>query len=786
MVEISFFVQLPLNTPEGEIIYISTLDEVTGLGVNAQAHPLEPALGEDNLDQGPIYKTNLTVPRGTIIKYRYTRQNQYAIIEHTEADEQVRYRLVKAENPMEIRDVVSKWSDTEYYWSEPGRISGTIKDAYTGNPVPGLLISAGGVQAFTTASGSYMLTGLPPGIHNLVAYAPDGSYQEIQQGAEVASQANTEANLTVDRREFVDITFLVSVPFGTPEDSVRLVGNLYQLGNTFGNLPGGMNTIPSRMPKLTYASDNLYGIILSLPVGAEIKYKYSLGDGFWNAEHELDGSFKIRRFFVPDQPIQVEDQVLTWNSGGKESITFDLWTPEDTPADEEIYIQFNPYGWTTPLPMTELGPNHWVFILFSPFDIISDLSYRYCRESGCGITDDISTQGDTFQGRDVSPSAESQYIADNVESWSWLNTSMPLEEIPLPSIQSRGEDFITAVELMPGSNATDYAEISEAIPGLFHLNAGWVVLTPTWSFTHQVPPVIEPDPNKDPLWLDISEINNRAKISGLRTAIHPQPHFEKTPEIWWSSAPRDFSWWNSWFDQYHNFAVHFAEVAEQQGAEVLILGGDWLTPALPGGKLENGDPSGVPADSEIRWEEILEDVNSHFSGTIAWNMSLPKHDNKPGFFEYIDQIHLNWTPDLQSADLASLEVLINLSQDSIDGEINDFWDDWFQEDQKDLILRISYPSASNWTNTCPIDQDIPCYQLADFSYPAPDLPEVDLDFSLQARVYTSLISTAVKKSWVSGIIANGYYAPAILHDKSISIHGKPAELILSQWFLVLK
>ena len=59
MVEVNFYVQLPLNTPDGEIIYISTLDEVTGLGVNAQAHPLEPAFGEENLDQGSVYKTTL-------------------------------------------------------------------------------------------------------------------------------------------------------------------------------------------------------------------------------------------------------------------------------------------------------------------------------------------------------------------------------------------------------------------------------------------------------------------------------------------------------------------------------------------------------------------------------------------------------------------------------------------------------------------------------------------------------------------------------------------------------
>lgn len=786
LVEIIFYVQLPLNTPEGEIIYLSTLDEVTGLGVNAQAHPLEPALGEQNLDQGPIYKTTLTVPKHSIIKYRYTRQNQYAVIEHTQSDEQVRYRIVQAENPLEIRDVVSKWSDTDYYWPEPGRISGIINDEATGKPVPGLLVSAGGVQAFTTASGSYMLPGLPPGVHNLVVYAPDGSYQEVQQGAEVASQANTEANLTVISRDLVDVTFVVSVPIGTPEDSVRLVGNLYQLGNTFGNLPGGMNTVPSRMPKMTYAGDNIYGIILSLPVGAEIRYKYSLGDGFWNAEHEEDGSFRIRRILVPDQPTQIDEQVLTWKSGSKDSITFDLWTPDDTPPGEDIYIQFNPYGWTTPLPMTELGPNHWVFILFSPFDILSDLSYRYCREGGCGITDDNKTQGVSSEGRAVSPSAEPLYIADNVDNWSWLETDLPIETIPLPTIISRGESFFAGIEIMPGSKAADSVQIAEAIPDIKQLNASWVIFTPTWSFTHQVPPVIEPDPNQDPLWQDLTEMTSIAAANGLRTAIHPQPHFRISPDQWWSSAPRDFSWWNSWFDQYHGFALHFAEAAEQQGAEVLILGGDWLLPALPGGKLPNGEPSGVPADSDLRWIQILEDVKSRFSGTIAWTMSLPNKENIPGYLNLIDQIHLNWTPDLQSADSSSLEDLINIAQTSLNGEINQFWNDWLREQDIELVIRLYYPSATGWTSSCPNDEGLLCYQLADFTEPAPDLPGIDIDFSLQARVYTSLISTAANKSWISGIIARGYYAPAILHDKSISIHGKPAEIILSQWFAGLK
>ncbi len=786
LVEVIFYVQIPLNTPEGEIIYLSTLDEVTGLGVNATAHPMEPALGEANIDQGLIYQTTLTVPQHTIIKYRYTRQNQYAVIEHTQADEQVRYRMAQADNPLEIRDVVSKWSDTSYYWPEPGRISGIISNATTGEPVPGMLVIGGGVQAFTTASGSYMLPGLPPGIHNLVVYAPDGSYQEIQQGAEVASQANTAANLTITPRECVDVTFLVNVPIGTPENSVRLVGNLYQLGNTFGNLPGGMNTIPSRMPKLTYTGDNHYGIIVSLPVGAEIRYKYTLGDGFWNAEHNVDDTFNMRRFIVPDQPVQFTDEVLTWKSGTKDSITFDLWTPEYTPVDDRVYIQFNPYGWTTPLPMTEVAPNHWVFILFSPFDILSDLTYRYCREGECGIADDAATAGFYPEGRSVSPSAEPQYIADTVEDWAWLE-SIPFEvTAPLPAITPRGEDFITGIEFMPGSKAADSIQITSAIPEIVNLNSEWIILTPTWSFTHQAPPVIEPDPNQDPLWIDLSTMTSTAFSQGLHVAIHPQLHFPEAVPDWWLNAPLDFSWWNSWFDQYHAFAIHYAETAQIQGADMLILGGDWLSPALPGGKLMDGAPSGVPADSELRWIEIMNDVNARFSGTIAWSMSLPSGDKAPDYFEHVDQVHLNWNPGLAITPETTLEELVNTANLSLDGDVYEFWSNWLKPDNKLLVLRVLYPSVSGWNPDCYYDGDGPCYSISTFTSPAPIVMEYDTGFSEQALAYQAFLSTAPKKNWVSGIISRGYYAPAVLHDKSISIHGKPAEDLLRKWFLSLK
>jgi len=645
-----------------------------------------------------------------------------------------------------------------------------------------VLVTAGGVQAHTTANGSFLLSGLPPGVHNLVAYALDGRYQIGQQGAQVASQANTEAILELTPREYVDTTFVVEVPRGTPKGSVRLAGNLYQLGNTFGNFTGGMNTLPARMPTLTQIDETHYGIILSLPVGAEIRYKYTLGDGFWNAEHKENGEFRVRRFLVPEEPIQREDTVVSWTAGEKGPITFDLTTPSHTPDNEEIHIQFNPFGWTTPLPMLKAGPNHWVYILYSPLNIISDLQYRYCRGGECGIADDAETMGASASGREVTISNEQVFQKDQVREWAWLEEDLSNPSLsPLPPDAQRGE-FITGLELMPGHTPAQTDQLLDVMKGVKSLNPRWIIITPTWSFTHQKPPVLEPRANQDWLWLELQTAINTAKAQGLKVALYPHPHFPSTAEDWWLSAPRDFSWWNSWFDQYYRFALHFADAAENQNIDMLILGGEWLGPSLPGGRLKNGNLSGVPADADLRWEKLLIDVQERYQGTTAWAMSLPRNKTKPRYIEHIDQVHLAWSPPLTGDDPVSLEEKTAAAEEALGENVYPFWETWIKPGNKNLVLSVAYPSVEGGTRQCLEVEGDTCLSPSSLNEPAPNLPDLPTNFQGQTQAYQANLMAISDQDWISGLISRGYYAPVVLHDASISIHGKPAAEVIKVWF----
>ena len=90
----------------------------------------------------------------------------------------------------------------------------------------------------------------------------------------------------------------------------------------------------------------------------------------------------------------------------------------------------------------------------------------------------------------------------------------------------------------------------------------------------------------------------------MNVALKPSPNFPINASEWWSSSPRDFAWWIVWFERYSQFAIHHADLAQQSGANKLILGGNWVFPALPEGVVPTGLPSGVPSDAETRWREI--------------------------------------------------------------------------------------------------------------------------------------------------------------------------------------
>ncbi len=753
---INFHAEVPNDTPPAETVYLTLLDEVTGLALNAKPYPMQlvqlpPETAATRATR--LYIISLPFAIGSVVKYRYERtSNMIRVGEHTADGSPVRYRLFNVQGPATVEDVVSRWTDTTF--NQPsGRISGRATDASSGAPVPNLLVTAGGAQTITTSDGSFLLEGLPPGVHNLVALALDGSYSTFQQGARVAPDSTTPAPVQLTAVPSISGIFIITVPKGSPPAvPVRLAGNLYTLGNTFATLTGGMSSMATNMPVLEPLPDGRYRLTLSLPVGADIRYKYTLGDGFWNAEHRGNGEFRLRQIVVPPRNFLVEEIVETWHAGSPNSLTFDVTVPADTPQDDFVSIQFNPlFGWTEPIPMWKLGSQRWGYILYSPLNLPGNFNYRYCRNNQCGTGDDAITPGLYGQGRPLEISPEPKVQTDQVNAWADFSAGASATQPLTGTVTGRGASFWAGVEFQPAYHPSWRAHLPQAVEQVRGMGANWLVLTPTWSFGQSppgnTPPVLAAFPGYDMLWFDLEEAIQLAQAQNLKVALFPTPRFLLDVDEWWQSALRDESWWVVWFEQYRSFVLHHADLAARTSAPALILGGEWVTPALPEGLLSDGSPSGVPADIETQWRSLLSEVRQHYSGSLLWALPDQAVSAPPPFLSQFDQVYalLTVTPEQQAAAAQGTDLSAQITQ-QLDASLQPLQATL----GKPFVLALSIPA--------------------------------DPDLQAQFNTYSILLQAIDSRNWISGFVTRFFYPPLALQDRGPSIHGKPASQLLGYWF----
>lgn len=771
--EVSFSVFLPAPLAEGETLVISILDEVTGLALNAANYPLQAV-------DTQTYTISLPLPLNAVVKYRYALIGSFTAQEIASADTLVRYRLYHVTGPGVVQDWISGWTGQPYSGTT-GSIQGLVLTAESGTPIPNILVTAGGMQTLTDASGRFYLEGLSPGVHNLVVYALDGTYQTFQQGALIAGDLITPVQVGLIPAPMVNVTFNVSVPENTVRGApIRLAGNLQQLGNSFGDLTGGMSVVADRMPVMTALADGRYSLTMHLPVGAYVRYKYTLGDGFWNAEHKENGEYRLRAIVIPSGDVTINDTVETWQAGSSAPILFDVTIPSNTPAGDIVYIQFNPFGWTEPIPMWPVGNNRWAYKLYGPLNILGSFGYRYCRNAQCGSADDIATAGSATSGRSVTTSQAPETIQDSVDGWVWLQDTGPSTLVGT-TIQARTGDFMAGVEFQPTYQPNWSIYTPQALQNVQALGSNWVILTPTWTYAHTSPLVFSPQPGKDPLWNDTALMINHARALNLNVALFPSPHFPISAADWWQAAPRDAGWWQDWFDLYRQYILNYATLASISDAQAIILGGDWLSPALPGGLLvDGGESSGVPADAENRWRALVGDVRARFKRQVLWALpySPGSLQDAPAFLDEVDGIYLLWYTPLSTQVEPAKEDLEAEAGRLLDEEIEPFQ----SAQQKPVILALAFPSVTGAASGCLSDGAGGCLEWMALSRPNPDVDFVTLNLQAQSDLYESMLVAINARAWVGGYVSRGYYPPVILQDKSASVHGKPTGDVLWYWF----
>jgi hypothetical protein len=475
----------------------------------------------------------------------------------------------------------------------------------------------------------------------------------------------------------------------------------------------------------------------------------------------------------------VTDVVQSWQAGPNAPILFQVTVPQNTPTGDTIYIQFNPYGWTPPIPMWSTGTNQWAYKLYGPLNIVGSFGYRYCRNAQCDSADDSQTMGPGSRGHTVTPSIAPQEIFDTVNEWAWPQKSGS-PSLVATNIPSRGTGFMAGVEFQSYYEPNTPTFIPNALRNIQAIGSNWIFLTPSWTYVRNNPLIFSEQPGTDAFWSDTVNTVTQARTLNLNVALFPQPRFPTNANDFWNSAPRDSGWWDNWFDHYRAFVIQYADLATLSGAQSVIIGGDWIAPALPAGTLSNGNASGVPADAETRWLNIIAEIRQHFRGSVIF--ALP-YDNSVIFapiniLKSTDAVYWLWfvklsdQPTPNKADMfAEAGRLLDTNMSPTQVQVN-----------KPFIIGLSYPSSNYSATGCIPSGSGSCLYWTALSRPNADLSTVNLDLQQQVDIYDAMFNAINSRTWVNGLISRGYFAPVALQDKSASIFGKPAADLIWYWF----
>ena len=214
----------------------------------------------------------------------------------------------------------------------------------------------------------------------------------------------------------------------------------------------------------------------------------------------------------------------------------------------------------------------WKYDLTGPFNTLSSLHYRYCRDGQCGSADDAETTGINPTGRVVNPSSNPGTLSDEITHWAWYSGQIPPASVPDVQVTPRSSDFVAGVAFQPRYQPSWGPLLTNAINGVQSLDANWLVLLPTWTFTNENPPILEPLPSQDMLWPELASSITSAHDGNLNVALFPTPHFPIQVDQWWQDAPLDFPWWVSFFERYTNFILHHATAASTDECKCLDFG----------------------------------------------------------------------------------------------------------------------------------------------------------------------------------------------------------------------
>lgn len=243
-----------------------------------------------------------------------------------------------------------------------------------------------------------------------------------------------------------------------------------------------------------------------------------------------------------------------------------------------------------------------------------------------------------------------------------------------------------------------------------------------------------------------------AKRLGLKVMLKPQLDLSNDAGHWRGQIGSEFGSnadkWNSWFDEYREFIVHYAEIAEAENVEQFAVGSELL-----GTSNREGD-----------WRKIIKEVRKVYRGKLLYAANHSGEEMQIKFWDDLDYIGIDAYYKLTNKvdpTLAELKAGWNEPIESM-RKLSERWG------KRVIITAVGYRSIDG------AGRDPWNYSR-----------NGDTDLQEQKMLYQAMFEKLYNQNWLRGIFIWRWDADSNSggpNDNGYTPYRKPAETILKQWF----
>lgn len=208
--------------------------------------------------------------------------------------------------------------------------------------------------------------------------------------------------------------------------------------------------------------------------------------------------------------------------------------------------------------------------------------------------------------------------------------------------------------------------------------------------------------------------------------------------------------WEAWEDQYRHFLLHYARLAEETGADLLVIGTEL---------------AGAVQARPAFWHSLIREVREVYGGALTYAANWYEEYERVSFWEELDYV--------------GVQAYFPLSTDK-DPSLAALHDGW--EPHLKALRRVHERTGRPILFTEIGYRSVEGAAEAPWQWPS-DEEQAPPDSAAQARLYRAFFNTAWPQPWLAGsILWKWHGAGEGNHSHGFSPQGKPAADVIRQGF----